>query len=58
MIRELEGRRSQISFGGGKSGLHRAGRWVTPRRSDPRIVPQKTDRLTPIRVLGKGETVG
>ncbi len=25
----------------GKSGLHRAGCWVTPRRGDPRKVPQK-----------------
>jgi len=29
---------------GGKSGLHRAGRWVIPRGSDPRKVPQKADR--------------
>ena len=29
----------------GKSGLRRAGCWVTPRRGDPRKVPQRTDRL-------------
>ena len=29
---------------GGKSGLHRAGRWVTPRRGDPRTAPQKANR--------------
>ncbi len=30
--------------GGGKSGLHRAGRWVTPSGGDPGKVPQKADR--------------
>lgn len=30
---------------GGKSGLYRAGRWVTPSGSDPGIAPQKADRL-------------
>src|SRR5437764_186093 len=39
----------------GKSGLHRAGCWVTPRRGDPRKVPQRTDRLR--FSGGKGETV-
>ena len=29
----------------GKSGLHRARRWVIPRGSDLRKVPQKPDRL-------------
>ncbi len=59
--------------GGGKSGLHRAKRWVTPRGSDPWKVPQKLYRPAPTCtssyriviwvfedkwVLGKGATVG
>lgn len=35
----------------GKSGLHRAGRWATPRGSDPRKAQQKANRrLTVARV--------
>ena len=40
---------------GGKSGLRRARCWVMPRGSDPRKVPQKTNR--PPATAGKGETV-
>ena len=45
----------------GKSGLHRAGRWVTPRGSDPRRAPQKANRrLRAVRVKrwGKSPPVG
>ena len=38
--------------GRGKSGLHRAGRWVTPTRGDPRKVPQKRYRQRP-RAMGR-----
>lgn len=37
----------------GKSGLQRAGCWVTPRGGDPWKAQQKADRLP---VAGKGET--
>jgi len=37
----------------GKSELHRAGCWVTPRGGDPGKVPQKPNR----RFRGKGEKV-
>jgi len=30
--------------GWGRSGLHRAGCWVTPRPGDRRTVPQKANR--------------
>ncbi|OAQ21848.1 hypothetical protein TDIS_0366 [Thermosulfurimonas dismutans] len=42
---------------GGKSGLRRAGRRVTPGGGNPWKVPQKTDRLG-AWPRGKGEKVG
>ena len=43
---------------GGKSGLHRAERWVTPRRGDPRTAPQKANRpaLCGVRVKRWGKS--
>ena len=47
---------AMLKHRGGKSGLRRAQCWVMPRGSDPRKVPQKTNR--PRIFAGKGETVG
>jgi hypothetical protein len=40
---------------GGKSGLHRAGCWVTPRGGDP--TESATETRPPWYVHGKGERV-
>src|SRR6202030_1471178 len=40
----------------GKSGLHRAGRWVTPSRGDPK--ESATEMTQPRRCRGNGEMVG
>lgn len=57
------GRSLKRIFQGGKSGLHRGGRRVTPGGSNPWKGPQKTDRQRPEELYnssgaGKGEKVG
>src|SRR5439155_5713390 len=53
--RSRPGGRGPSKEGRGKSGLHRAGCWVTPRRGDPRTVPQETHRPPPRGDPGQGQ---
>src|SRR5215467_5725821 len=53
--RGLDGRRRGAACAGGKSGLHRAGCWLTARGGDP--TDQCHRKQTAARKDGKGETV-
>jgi len=67
MGRILSGRGGRATAGevnsvGGKSGLHRAGRWVTPSRGDPKESAtenyRRAVRVSGDELSGKGEKVG
>jgi hypothetical protein len=53
--RRLDGRRCGATRAGGKSGLRRAGCWLTARGGDP--TDQCHRKQTAARKVGKGETV-
>jgi len=55
MVAVREGSRPDPKTKGGKSGLHRAGCWVTPRGGDP--TESATETRPPWFVHGKGERV-
>jgi len=52
----------EVNSVGGKSGLHRAGRWVTPSRGDPKESATENNRqaatISGEALSGKGEKVG
>jgi hypothetical protein len=52
----------EVNSVGGKSGLHRAGRWVTPSRGDPKESATENYRRSKLisgeASTGKGEKVG
>jgi len=44
----------EVNSVGGKSGLHRAGRWVTPSRGDPK---ESATEMTPPAAIVSGEAL-
>jgi len=52
----------EVNSVGGKSGLQRAGRWVTPSRGDPKESATENNRpaaaISGEQLSGKGEKVG